>query len=569
MKVLIAEDSPVIQNLLQGLLTRWRYDVVVAHSGDEAWNLLQREAAPQLAILDWMMPGLDGIEICRRVRALSRSRYVYIILLSARSDQDDIVAALDAGADDYITKPFHAGELRARIRAAVRVIQLEEDLARQAHHDPLTGLPNRVLLADRLEQALHYASRHSERVGFFCIDLDRFKEVNDSLGHAVGDLLLRELALRLKACLREGDTLARVGGDEFALVAGGLKTGDEAAGLSARILAALEKPFEVAGHSLRVSASIGVTIYPDDGLDMNRLQQNADAAMYASKKRSRNGFQFYHQNLRQASGSQLEMERKLACALEAGEITLHYQPVFRLADGRMTAAEALLRWNNRDLGAISPQVFIPLAEATGSIIPIGEWALAQACRQASAWARRGWDLDVSVNASAVELARHGFVSMVRRTIEATGADPRRLKLEVSELLLMRDFENVAATLRQIQSLGIQIWIDHFGAGYSCFSYLHRLPVNAIKIAGAFVQDIGQHPEVLPLIRGIVTLAHGLGLQTVAAAVETRQQFDALRTAACDQAQGFLLARPRAPEDLDWETLRAPFTTARENSPALV
>ncbi len=557
MKVLIAEDNLVNQNLLRGLLTRWKYEVVLARSGDEAWSLLQEEHAPRLAILDWMMPGLDGIEVCRRVRALGRQRYVYIILLSARSDRQDIVAALEAGADDYITKPFHAGELRARIRSAVRVVQLEADLARQAHYDPLTGLPNRVLLADRLNQALHYANRHSDLVGFFYIDLDRFKLVNDTLGHAMGDALLQKMAQRVQGCLRECDTLARVGGDEFALVAGGLKNVEEAAVISSRILASLETPFEIEGHQLRISASIGVTIAPDDGADMSTLQQNADAAMYTSKRRHRNGFQFFNTAIRQTSKSQFDMEQHLAVALEAGEISLHYQPVFRLADGRITTAEALMRWNNPVLGAIPPHVFIPLAEEIGCILPMGAWALTQACRQARSWAERGMHLAVSVNVSAVQLAQPDFVALVRRTIQENGADPRLLKLEMTETILMRDFEKAAATLEQLRALGVEIWIDDFGTGYSCFSYLHRLPVDTIKIAGGFVQDIGKHPGVLPLVRGIVTLAHSLGLQTIAEAVETEPQLAALRAAACDHAQGFLLAKPRPAEDLDWDVCTVP------------
>ncbi len=359
MKVLIAEDNILIQNLLRGLLTKWGYDVVVVRTGDEAWRQLQVETAPPLAILDWMMPGIDGTELCRRMRAQRKSRYTYLILLSARSDQQDIVEALEAGADDYVTKPFHAGELRARLRSAVRVIQLEEELARQAHYDSLTGLPNRVLLADRLEQALHHANRHSELVGFFYIDLDRFKVINDSLGHAVGDTLLQQLTLRLKTCVRDCDTLARLGGDEFALVASGLQSIEEASMVSSRILASLESPFDLGGHSVRVTASIGVTIYPDDGGDMSSLQQNADAAMYESKRRNRNGFQLFNTDIRHASRGQLDMEQRLSRAIDQGELSLVYQPLYRLEDGGMGALETLTRWNNPVLGVVPPNVFIP------------------------------------------------------------------------------------------------------------------------------------------------------------------------------------------------------------------
>jgi diguanylate cyclase (GGDEF)-like protein len=551
MRVLIAEDNVLIQNLLRGLLTKWGYDVVIARTGDEAWGHLQADTAPPLAILDWMMPGMDGTEVCRKVRAQRKSRYIYLILLSTRSDQQDIVEALEAGADDYMTKPFHAGELRARIRSAVRVVQLEEDLARQAHYDSLTGLPNRVLLADRLDQALHRANRYSELVGFFYIDLDRFKVINDSLGHAVGDTLLQQLTLRLKSCARDCDTLARLGGDEFALVASGLKNAEEASLVSSRILASLETPFDLGGHPVRVTASIGVTIYPNDGGDMSSLQQNADAAMYESKRRARNGFQFFNTDIRHASRGQLDMEQSLSRAIEHGELTLVYQPVYKLVDGKISALETLTRWNNPILGAVPPNVFIPLAEETGCILAIGSWVLLEACRQAQSWAVRGLGLPVTVNVSPLQLGQTDFVSTVQRALHETGLDPRLLKLEVTESMPMRDFEKASATLRDLRALGIEIWIDDFGTGYSWFSYVRKLPVDAIKIAAEFVQDIGKHGRGLPMLRGIIALAHNLGLRTIAEGVETAEQLEAVCSTACDQAQGFFLGRPQPAEEVDW------------------
>jgi diguanylate cyclase (GGDEF)-like protein len=551
MRVLVAEDNPVVQSLLRSLLTKWGYEVALARSGTEAWEMLQQDAGLRLAILDWMMPGLDGIEVCRRVRAQKGNCYVYVILLSARTEQEDIVQALEAGADDYITKPFHAGELRARIRSAVRVVQLEETLARQAHYDALTGLPNRVLLADRLEQALRRAHRRGELVGFFYIDLDRFKVVNDSLGHAAGDALLAALAMRLQTCVRECDTLARVGGDEFALVATGLAQPAEAAAISHRILSALEAPFEIAGRPLRVTASVGATLYPQDGGDASSLQQNADAAMYESKRRVRHGFQLFHAGIGHASRRQLDMEQKLACAVEKGELALYYQPVYGMGEGRIAALEALARWHNPVLGSVPPQVFMGLAEETGQIGALGDWVLAQACQQAQQWAAAGRRQAVTVNVSALQLAEPGFGRSVEHTLQASGLDPRLLKLEVTETVLMRDLTKVTATLEQLRALGIEIWVDDFGTGYSCFSYLHRLPVATIKIAREFVEDIGQHRGVLPLVRGIVTLAHNLGIETVSEGVETEEQWAAVAATGCDLVQGFLLARPRPAADIDW------------------
>ena len=525
--------------------------MVLVRSGAEAWEVLQQDGGLRLAILDWMMPGLDGIEVCRRLRAQPGNRYVYVILLSARAEQEDIVQALEAGADDYITKPFHAGELRARMRSAVRVVQLEESLLRQAQYDALTGLPNRVLLADRLEQALRRAHRHAELVGFFYIDLDRFKVVNDSLGHAAGDALLAALAVRLGSCVRECDTLARVGGDEFALVATGLANPGEAALISERILSTLEAPFEIAGRALRVTASVGATLYPQDGADSSSLQQNADAAMYESKRRARNGFQLFHAGLGHASRRQLDMEQKLACAVEKGEITLEYQPVYGMDDGRIAALEALARWHNPALGSVPPTVFVALAEETGQIVELGAWVLGEACRQAQQWALAGRRQAVTVNVSAMQLAEPGFGGRVEGVLRASGLDARLLKLEVTETVLMRDFAKVAATLEQLRGMGIEMWVDDFGTGYSCFSYLHRLPVSAIKIAHEFVQDIGQHRGVLPLVRGIVTLAHNLGLRTVAEGVETVEQWAAVAATGCDQVQGYLLGRPRPADEVDW------------------
>jgi diguanylate cyclase (GGDEF)-like protein len=550
MKVLVAEDNIIIRNLLCGLLKKWGYQVVVARDGEEAWAHLQESAGPRLAILDWMMPGIDGIEVCRRIRAQQGSGYVYVILLSARTEQEDIVAALEEGADDYMTKPFHADELRARLRSAVRVLQLETELQQQAHYDALTGLPSRVLLADRLQQALHHAARHNERLAFFYIDLDRFKVVNDSLGHAAGDELLRQAAARLRTGARDCDTLSRVGGDEFVLVASPLPSSEEAAGIARRLLASLEEPFDIDGYRLRVTASIGIAIYPDDGGDMSSLQQNADAAMYESKRRDRHGFQFFNSAIRHASRWQLEIEQRLSHAVEDGQLSLDYQPICAFATGRMIAAEALVRWNHPRLGTIMPSAFIPIAEETGQIQDIGAWVTEAGCRQAQSWSKKGIALPVSINVSAQQFAREDFVDSIERVLAKTGLDPRLLQLELTETVIMRDLRHVTGVLQQLRALGIGIWIDDFGTGYSCFSYLHRLPVDTVKISGEFVQDIGVEKGALPLIGGIVTLAHNLGMVTVAEGVETREQFDALRSAGCDQAQGYLLGRPATPENLE-------------------
>ena len=544
MKVLIAEDDPVFQSLLVGLIRSWGDEPVPVQNGQEAWAALTAPDGPRLAILDWVMPGLDGVELCRRLRARCGSGYVYILLLTGRSNPEDTVMALEAGADDYVTKPFHPSELRARLRSAGRILELQEALAHQANHDALTGLPNRTLLAELFRLESESALRHSEKLGFLYIDLDRFKLVNDTLGHAAGDVLLKEVSHRFLRCIRKSDTLARVGGDEFVLMTPRLSRPETAEEIAAKLLDALEAPVEIEGHQIYVTASIGISIFPRDGHDLTSVQQSADAAMYASKRSGRNKHRIFDAALSETSYNRLQLDTQLHGALRGSEFLLHYQPLYCLRDFSLAGAEALIRWNNPALGMVAPDTFIPIAEESGGITAIGQWALQQACTQVREWAgRHPRRFRVGVNISATQFASNDFLDTVRATLAFTGVDSALLEFELTETVLVRDFEKSASVIAALHDLGIKIAIDDFGSGYSSFSYLQNLPVDTLKIDKSLVHSAGTNPRSASVLQAITSLAHSLDTRVVAEGIESVEQLQAVRAAGCDMVQGYLLGRP--------------------------
>jgi diguanylate cyclase (GGDEF)-like protein/PAS domain S-box-containing protein len=427
---------------------------------------------------------------------------------------------------------------------AIEQRQLTDQLAYQAHHDALTGLPNRLLFQERLRQAIVQARRSGNMVALLYIDLDRFKLVNDTLGHATGDELLRQVAWRLKSCLRESDTLARISGDEFTVAATGLKNPEHASLVAEAILKALRDPFEAEKQELYVSASVGISIYPQDALDAETLQRNADNAMYRAKSRGKNRFEYFVPEMSASRFQRLEMETCLRRALERGEFCVHYQPQFDLQSGRLVGQEALLRWNSPKLGAIAPDQFIPIAEENGLIVPIGTWVLQEACRQTSAWQRAGYPLKgVSVNVSALQFSRSDFVDTIDSVLNSSSLEPRFLELELTESLVIRDVRESAQKMEKLRKLGVQISVDDFGAGYSSLSYLHRLPIDILKLDRSFVEEFKTEACSASLVQGIVALAHGLGIRVTAEGVETQRQLELVHHSGCDKVQGFLLGRP--------------------------
>jgi diguanylate cyclase (GGDEF)-like protein/PAS domain S-box-containing protein len=440
-------------------------------------------------------------------------------------------------------------ETASRLAAvAIEQRQLNDQLAHQAHHDALTGLPNRVLFGDRLTQAMAQADRNGQKVAIIYVDLDRFKHINDFLGHHIGDLLLQEIAERLKSCTRKSDTLARMGGDEFMLVLAGISNREDASSTGQRLIEVLKEPVLVENHEMHMSASIGISIFPDDGEDGVTLQRKADIAMYCAKNSGGNRYQYFTDEMNAIVVDRLALENDLRKALERGEFELHYQPQYDLNRKAIIGVEALLRWNHPEIGCIPPGRFIPIAEETGLIVPIGEWVLGEACRRNAEWQRAGFDpFKVAVNVSAVQLSLADFPQTVSRCVEESGLDPRWLELEVTESVLMRDVKSITRSLSAIRSTGVSIAIDDFGNGYSSMSYLQWLPVDCLKIDQSFIQDLSSldhSPQrSKTLIRAFVNLAENLGLKLLAEGVESTDQCRCLTEAGCELGQGFLFNVP--------------------------
>ncbi|HYD96653.1 MAG TPA: EAL domain-containing protein [Noviherbaspirillum sp.] len=417
--------------------------------------------------------------------------------------------------------------------------QAEERIRYMADHDALTGLPNRALLQDRLQQALAHAHRSNTKVAVLFIDLDYFKHINDSLGHQVGDGLLKMVASRLTGCVREGDSVARLGGDEFVLTLPLIESGSAAAVVARKALAALDEPFRCNDHELHVGCSVGISLYPDDGQDVETLMRTADTAMYFAKDKGRGNYQFFTQSLNCAAQRRHAISNALRQALAHEEFALHYQPQVDLATGRIFSAEALLRWKRSEEPVVPCSEFIAIAEETGLILPIGEWVLRQACQQLRQWRELGFtDLAVAVNLSPRQFFQPDFQNTVREILRSAGIPPDRLDLEITETTLMQRTEDNVSVLQRLSEMGIKLSIDDFGTGYSSLAYLQRFPVNALKIDRAFVSGIGQDSNDTALVRAIISMAHSLRLHVLAEGVETAEQIDFLQAHGCPAAQGY-------------------------------
>ncbi len=439
---------------------------------------------------------------------------------------------------------------QGRIESAVMIAR---DVSRQdqaetrahflAHYDTLTGLPNRSLFRDRLLQAMANSRRNSTLLSVMFLDIDHFKDVNDSLGHSVGDRLLKEIASRISSCTRESDTVARFGGDEFGVIQTNLNTVEDAVELAERIVDIILQPITIDGHQIHTGISIGVTLYPFEDQDADNLLKNADMAMYKAKREGRNRYQFYIAELNQMVQRRVAIERNLRLALKRDEFTLHYQPQLDLRTGQVVGVEALLRWNQPEDGQVSPGEFIPVAESSGLITEIGDWVMNEACRQAKAWQDEGLPpLRVAINLSAVQFRHKNLISNITGALESSGLDPKYLEVELTESLIMKDVETTIDTLSQLRELGIQISVDDFGTGYSSLSYLTRFPIQKIKLDQSFVRDMHKK-DGAAICRTIITLGQSLDMRVMAEGVEQVEQMEFLRSQGCHEVQGYYFSRP--------------------------
>jgi diguanylate cyclase (GGDEF)-like protein/PAS domain S-box-containing protein len=424
--------------------------------------------------------------------------------------------------------------------------ELTYQLAYRAHHDSLTGLPNRLLFEDRLNQAIARANEQGHLVALLCLDLDRFKVVNDTLGHHAGDLLLAQFTRRIQSILRPTDTLARMGGDEFTLILPELTAAHDAEQVAQRLLDLLRLPFEIAGQELFVTGSVGISICPEDGREWSSLQKNADLAMYRAKSLGRNRFQRFTSDMLSDTSERLVFESIFRRAVERKELELYYQPQYDI-NNQLIGLEALMRWNSPQLGFVPPSRFVPVAEETGLIVPLGEWVIDEACRQSKAWGAAGHlPVKIAVNVSALQFTQPNFAAIVSAALARHGIDPHLIELEITESLLMSNTLEAAAKLNQLREIGVGVALDDFGTGYSSLAYLQRLPIDLLKIDRSFVKDIDAPngaDNSLPVIRAIISLGHALNKQVLAEGVETQRQRDLLASLGCDGIQGYFLGKP--------------------------
>ncbi|AGK50833.1 diguanylate cyclase domain protein [Burkholderia thailandensis MSMB121] len=671
--VLVVDDTPANLELAVSALEADGLEVLVAQSGEEAIRRAQL-VVPDLVLLDVMMPGIDGFETCRRLKAIDHTRDAPVIFMTALSDVQDKVAGFAAGGIDYLTKPFQIVELAARVKThlALRAAQQQLVLANarlassearyrrlfetasdgiilvdmagsritdvnaslvemlgferdhfvgrpigsvppfeavpecaslcatlaasgeircehtslatatgtlldveflaslytvggarivqcnvrditerkqaearvryMALHDALTGLPNRALLQEHLAQAIARARREGGRVAALMLDLDRFKHVNDSLGHHIGDRLLEAASMRLRGCLREGDTVARLGGDEFVIGLADVD-GDQGAGeVATRVLTTLSRPFFVENHELHVGCSIGISRYPADGEDVQTLLRAADTAMYDAKANGRGIYRFFTPELNAAAQQRLALARDIRYAFDRGEFVLHYQPQVCTHSGAITGVEALLRWRHPEHGLISPLQFVPMLEELGLIVAVGQWVLRTACQQSVQWQSAGLPpVRMAVNLSAYQLQRGDIVRTVDEALRETGLAAEWLELELTETMALYNAQEAIRIMREFKQLGVSLSLDDFGTGWSSLSYLRQFPIDRIKIDRSFIRDVVTHPGASAVVQGIMTLANHLGLQCIAEGVETVQQFGFLQERACGEIQGFLVS----------------------------
>jgi diguanylate cyclase (GGDEF)-like protein len=486
---------------------------------------------------------MDGFTACALLQKLSQTRSVPVLIITALNDEASINKAFSSGATDYIAKPVNFWVLSKRITHLVQAHHAERHVHQLAYRDTLTGLPNRVMFNEFMAEALARPINENNTMALMFLDLDRFKLVNDTLGHETGDLLLKYFAERVQGCLRTDDMVARFGGDEFTILLDRVKSPEAVCSVAEKIHEQLSRPFVYMGKEMYVSTSIGIAMYPEHGEDIGTLLKGADMAMYRAKKLG-DKFQFYESQMEADVSRRLQLENDLRGALDRGEFVIFYQPQEDLKSGKVTAMEALIRWEHPERGLVGPDEFIYLAEETGQILNIGDWVLRQVCQQLQDWRKRGFKMIcASVNLSGKQITNPGLVEAVSSILKETGLPAQYLELEITESTIMEDPEQVIATLGELREMGLSLAIDDFGTGYSSLNYLKRFPIDVIKIDRSFVCDIVTNQVDADIVKTIIDLAHVLDVSVVAEGVETELQRAFLKKQNCDIAQGYYLSRP--------------------------
>jgi diguanylate cyclase (GGDEF)-like protein len=536
-RLLIVDDVAENRDVLSKRFVRRGFQTVEAEDGAKALDLIGKEHF-DLVLLDILMPGIDGIEVLKRVRAVHSPADLPVVMVTAKTATDSIVQALELGANDYIPKPVDFAVAFARIRNQLAWRQAQQKLAHLAYHDPLTGLGNRALLREQLVRALGDLDRHGARAAVLFIDLCSFTLINNTLGHRVGDLILTAVGERLRDRFGDTATVARAGGDEFAIIQPMLAGPDEAFQLANRIQEAIGSPYDIEGHHVVLDSNIGIALASDDGRDPEILLSNADLALYHAISEGRRGCRIFEPEMNTRAQTRRLLELSLRAAFLAGDFEPFYQPLFNLVEGRVSGFEALLRWNHPARGIVSPSEFIPVAEDIGLIVQLGEWLLRQSCVEAARWPHA---LKLAINLSPVQFRSGNLTQAVTTALAESGLPPDRLELEITETALLDNNEKTLHTLHQLRGMGVRISLDDFGTGYSSLSYLCTFPFDKIKIDRTFIHGSSFQPRNLHVIHAITGLAKGLGMITTAQGVETQEQLEYLRAEGCTEVQGYLIS----------------------------
>lgn len=670
--ILVADDSRFMRFTLREFLEKDGYEVIEAKNGRQVLSLFE-ERKPDIILMDFMMPEIDGVSACAQLQQLPQGRNTPVIMITSLDDEESVNLAFEAGATDYIGKPINWAVLRKRlsrllqarrteitldqndafassiinhaiegiitidvngiigyinpsaekifgyasnevIGASINMLipelcyndctnldvnskfpeknleilgrqknnsnlpleatiskfyvddrffftiilrditerrHYEETIRYQAFYDSLTDLPNRLLLKDRIELEISHSKHTSQNLAIMYLDLDRFKLINDTLGHDIGDKLLKEIAVRLKSCVNETDTVSRIGGDEFVILLPAIAHEENIGNIATKILETIRETIIIDSHELYISVSIGVTIYPDDGKDVETLLTNADVAMYRAKEKGKNNFQLYTPALNEKALERLAMENSLRRALEYKEFVVYYQPKVSTETEQIIGMEALIRWQHPNWGLVPPVKFIPLAEETGLIVPIGEWVLRTACTQTKALQNAGLPpLTVAVNLSALQFQLQDLTTMVSNVLEETGLDPRYLELEITESIAMQNVEHTIKMINELKAMGIKFAIDDFGTGYSSLSQLNSFSVNKLKIDKSFVSKIDGIKDHSIIASTVLALGKSMALGVVAEGVENQEQVDFFKLNKCDEMQGYFFGKPMSKEDFE-------------------
>jgi diguanylate cyclase (GGDEF)-like protein len=543
--ILVVDDDRTVRMALVDAFTRENYQVEEATNGMQALNICKRHM-PDLVLMDAVMPELDGFDACQMIRELPHGSDIPVLMITALDDEQSIVRAFSSGATDYVSKPINFSVIKQRVARLIKASKAEQDVKKLAYHDPLTSLPNRTYLKQQLAVTVNRAATEKQRFAILFLDLDRFKMINDTMGHDAGDLLLKAVAERIRHCVRENDFVARLGGDEFTVVLENIANLEGASNVAEKICRSVARPFVFMQQKMFVTTSIGISIFPDDGEDVSALIKHADSAMFRAKEK-RNDFCFYERGMEAEIAKRLKLEQELRKAIDSDQLVLHYQPKIDFKTGELVGAEALVRWEHPLKGLVPPDVFIPLAEESGLINQLTDWVLENVAMQIKHWLDQGHSLVLAVNLSVKDLVQEDMHTKLESLIKRNELPMNVLELEITESTLMDHPELMIQELNKIKKMGITVAVDDFGSGYSSLNYLKKLPVDVLKIDRSFISDIESDPNDSAIVAGIIALAKNLGMSTVAEGVETEAQRYILQNLGCDSFQGYLVSKPVPPE----------------------